>query len=122
MCRNVSTVESGTKTRLPRSYEEVFFPFGANLWMKHFQCLNYSIMNIILFTAFSSACRILVKLAYDEADGLLSSDDVPFEVDKDPSVAKGQILDCTWEIYTEKGYQVREVCHIWGRKGGQGWY
>ncbi|CAL1541949.1 unnamed protein product [Lymnaea stagnalis] len=54
----------------------------------------------------SSTCRIPVKLTPDEADGILSSDDIPFGDVNDPEFPKGEVVDCTWEIYTENTHRI----------------
>ncbi|KAK3772888.1 hypothetical protein RRG08_024073 [Elysia crispata] len=53
-----------------------------------------------------SPCRIPVKLSPNKADGILSSDQVPFGDISDPRYPKGQPVDCTWEIYTERSHKI----------------
>ncbi|CAG5120138.1 unnamed protein product, partial [Candidula unifasciata] len=56
--------------------------------------------------ATSSICRIPVKLSPDEADGVLTADDIPDADLHDVNVSKGQPVDCTWEIHTDKGHGI----------------
>ncbi|GFS16417.1 neuropilin and tolloid-like protein 1 [Elysia marginata] len=53
-----------------------------------------------------SPCRIPVKLSPNKADGILSSDQVPFGDISDPRYPKGHSVDCTWEIYTERSHKI----------------
>ncbi|XP_012939622.1 uncharacterized protein LOC101845248 [Aplysia californica] len=53
------------------------------------------------------ACRIPVKLSSESADGVLTSEDVPVTASPHPQTDKDTPVDCTWEIYTDRGREIQ---------------
>ncbi|XP_059156606.1 uncharacterized protein LOC131941379 [Physella acuta] len=51
-------------------------------------------------------CRKVAMLTVNEADGVISSSDITLDDVSHSSSAKEVAMDCTWEIYTNKGYLI----------------